>query len=193
MARSSSRWRRRSRSSRRDAAGTTARRRHRLPRPRRRHRPRSRRSRPTGRPAEEPAAGGEGSVWVLLPDSASSPRWETDDRRYFERGVHRRGRRAHDRQRRETTPATQQSQAEQAIAEGASVILIVSLDTGSGGDDHRHRQGGRRPGGRVRPLQHRAARAGQRTSASTTWRSARRWPRCSSRRSTRSVRARRAS
>ena len=35
-------------------------------------------------PAEEPAAGGEGSIWVLLPDSASSPRWETDDRRYFE-------------------------------------------------------------------------------------------------------------
>ena len=33
------------------------------------------------------AAGGEGtcdkSIWVLLPDSASSPRWETDDRRYF--------------------------------------------------------------------------------------------------------------
>ena len=23
-------------------------------------------------------------IWVLLPDSASSPRWETDDRRYFD-------------------------------------------------------------------------------------------------------------
>ena len=31
------------------------------------------------------ASGGEaGPIWVLLPDSASSPRWETDDRRYFE-------------------------------------------------------------------------------------------------------------
>ncbi|MGH3093769.1 MAG: hypothetical protein ACRDOG_15780, partial [Gaiellaceae bacterium] len=27
--------------------------------------------------------GGEGSIWVLLPDSASSPRWESDDRRFF--------------------------------------------------------------------------------------------------------------
>ena len=23
-------------------------------------------------------------IWVLLPDSASSPRWETDDRPYFD-------------------------------------------------------------------------------------------------------------
>ena len=34
-------------------------------------------------PAETEAAAGGGSIWVLLPDSASSPRWETDDRRYF--------------------------------------------------------------------------------------------------------------
>ena len=27
--------------------------------------------------------GGEGSIWVLLPDSASSARWEADDRRFF--------------------------------------------------------------------------------------------------------------
>src|SRR5262245_4086792 len=33
--------------------------------------------------AEEPAAV-EGSIAVLLPDSASSARWEADDRRYFE-------------------------------------------------------------------------------------------------------------
>ena len=34
--------------------------------------------------AEAPApAAGEGSIWVLLPDSATSPRWETDDRRFF--------------------------------------------------------------------------------------------------------------
>jgi hypothetical protein len=36
-------------------------------------------------PAEEEAMEEvEGSIWVLLPDSASSPRWETDDRRFFE-------------------------------------------------------------------------------------------------------------
>ena len=32
----------------------------------------------------EAASGdGEGSIWVLLPDSASSDRWEKDDRRFF--------------------------------------------------------------------------------------------------------------
>ena len=74
---------------------------------------------------------GEGSVWVLLPDSATSPRWESDDRRYFEQAfteadvdfniVNA-----------ENDAAQQQSQAEQAIADGASVILLVSIDTGSG-------------------------------------------------------------
>ena len=32
---------------------------------------------------DEAAAGGEGSIWVLLPDSATSDRWEKDDRRFF--------------------------------------------------------------------------------------------------------------
>jgi len=81
--------------------------------------------------AEDGGGGGEGSIWVLLPDSASSPRWETDDRRYFEEAfteadvdfniVNAEG-----------DAAQQQSQAEQAIADGASVILLVSIDTGSG-------------------------------------------------------------
>jgi D-xylose transport system substrate-binding protein len=75
--------------------------------------------------------GGEGSIWVLLPDSASSPRWESDDRRFFEQAfseadvdfniVNAEG-----------DAAQQQAQAEQAIADGASVILLVSIDTGSG-------------------------------------------------------------
>jgi D-xylose transport system substrate-binding protein len=74
----------------------------------------------------------EGSIWVLLPDSASSARWETDDRRFFteafeEAGVDFTIVNA------EGDAATQQSQAEQAIADGASVILLTSLDTGSGG------------------------------------------------------------
>jgi D-xylose transport system substrate-binding protein len=74
---------------------------------------------------------GDGSVWVLLPDSATSPRWESDDRRFFEQAfteadvefniVNAEG-----------DAAQQQSQAEQAIADGASVILLVSIDTGSG-------------------------------------------------------------
>jgi D-xylose transport system substrate-binding protein len=74
---------------------------------------------------------GEGSIWVLLPDSATSPRWESDDRRFFEQHfteadvefniVNAEG-----------DAAQQQSQAEQAISDGASVILLVSNDTGSG-------------------------------------------------------------
>jgi D-xylose transport system substrate-binding protein len=82
--------------------------------------------------AEEGGGGeGEGSIWVLLPDSATSPRWESDDRRFFEQeftdaGVEFNIVNA------EGDAAQQQSQAEQAIADGASVILLISNDTGSG-------------------------------------------------------------
>jgi len=85
----------------------------------------------TGAAAGDGGDGGEGSIWVLLPDSATSPRWESDDRRFFEQAfteadvdfniVNAEG-----------DAAQQQSQAEQAIADGASVILLVSIDTGSG-------------------------------------------------------------
>ena len=72
------------------------------------------------------------SIWVLLPDSASSPRWETDDRPYFddaftEAGVE------HTIVNAEGDATTQQSQAEQAIADDAGVIVLTSIDTGSGG------------------------------------------------------------
>src|SRR5688572_1928237 len=64
------------------------------------------------------AAAGDGdgacdkSIWVLLPDSATSPRWETDDRPYFddaftEAGVE------HTIVNAEGDATTQQSQAEQ--------------------------------------------------------------------------------
>jgi D-xylose transport system substrate-binding protein len=75
--------------------------------------------------------GGEGSIWVLLPDSASSPRWEADDRRYFEQIFEEAGVEANIVNA-ENDAAQQQAQAEQAIADGASVILLVSIDTGSG-------------------------------------------------------------
>jgi D-xylose transport system substrate-binding protein len=81
--------------------------------------------------AEETAAGGEGSIWVLLPDSASSARWETDDRRFFDEAFTDAGV-EHTIVNAEGDATTQQQQAEQAIADGASVILLVSLDTASG-------------------------------------------------------------
>ncbi|HEU6444368.1 MAG TPA: substrate-binding domain-containing protein [Gaiellaceae bacterium] len=80
---------------------------------------------------DDDEGGGDGPIWVLLPDSATSPRWESDDRRYFEEAfseadvefniVNAEG-----------DAAQQQSQAEQAISDDASVILFVSIDTGSG-------------------------------------------------------------
>jgi D-xylose transport system substrate-binding protein len=85
--------------------------------------------------AESPAGGGEGSIWVLLPDTESSDRWEEDDRRYFAENFEAAG--LADGEdftivNAENDPTTQQSQAEQAINDGASVIVLTSLDTGSG-------------------------------------------------------------
>jgi D-xylose transport system substrate-binding protein len=84
-----------------------------------------------GDTAAATGGGGEGSIWVLLPDSASSPRWESDDRRYFTEAFDAAGV-DYNIVNAEGDAAQQQAQAEQAIADGASVILLVSLDTGSG-------------------------------------------------------------
>lgn len=80
--------------------------------------------------------GGEGSIWVLLPDTATSDRWEKDDRRFFGEAFEAAGLAEGEDftiVNAEGDAATQQSQAEQAIADGASVIVLTSLDTGSGG------------------------------------------------------------
>ena len=90
-----------------------------------------RRAAATATRPRQPGGGGEGSIWVLLPDSASSPRWESDDRRYFTEAFDAAGV-EYNIVNAEGDAAQQQAQAEQAIADGASVILLVSLDTGSG-------------------------------------------------------------
>jgi D-xylose transport system substrate-binding protein len=79
----------------------------------------------------EEGGGAEGSIWVLLPDSASSDRWEKDDRRFFteafdEAGVE------YNIVNAEGDANTQLSQAEQAINAGAKVILLVNLSSESG-------------------------------------------------------------
>ena len=56
----------------------------------------------------------DGSIWVLLPDSASSARWETDDRRFFEAAFEAAGV-DYNIVNAEGDAATQQTQAEQAI------------------------------------------------------------------------------
>lgn len=70
-------------------------------------------------------------VWVLLPDSATSARWETDDRKYFEEIFEELGI-DYNIVNAEGDARTQQTQAEQAITAGAKVLLLVSLDSGSG-------------------------------------------------------------
>ena len=92
-----------------------------------------------GTAGTEQAAGGdggevEGKVAVLLPDSASSSRWETKDRPFFEEAFQELGLSPDQYQilNAEGDAATQQTQAEQAITEGATVLLMTNLDSGSG-------------------------------------------------------------
>jgi D-xylose transport system substrate-binding protein len=76
----------------------------------------------------------KGKVAVLLPDSKSSARWETADRRFFEQAFKAAGLAKDDYRisNAEGDASTQRSQAEQAVTEGAKVILLVNLDPGSG-------------------------------------------------------------
>ena len=71
-----------------------------------------------------------GSIAVLLPDSASSMRWEADDRRFFERAFATAGV-EYTIFNAEGNARTQQLQAEQAITNGAKVLLLTNLDNGS--------------------------------------------------------------
>src|SRR5918994_6790610 len=75
--------------------------------------------------------GGSGKVAVLLPDSKSSVRWETVDRPSLQQAFEAAGVEV-EIQNAEGDKATQQQQAEQAITNGATVLLLVNLDSGSG-------------------------------------------------------------
>ena len=89
----------------------------------------------TAGPSGTSSGGGGGSIWVLLPDTASSDRWEGDDLPLFTQAFEDAGLvngEDFNIVNAEGDAATQQSQAEQAIADGASVIVLTSLDTGSG-------------------------------------------------------------
>ena len=75
-----------------------------------------------------------GKIAVLLPDSKSSPRWETADRVFFEKTFQAAGLTPDQYiiSNAEGDPAVQRSQADQAITDGAKVLLLVNLDNGSG-------------------------------------------------------------
>jgi D-xylose transport system substrate-binding protein len=77
------------------------------------------------------SGGDKGKVAVLLPDSKSSVRWETVDRPFLKKAFDDAGIES-EIQNAEGDKATQQQQAEQAITNGAKVLLLVNLDSGSG-------------------------------------------------------------
>jgi D-xylose transport system substrate-binding protein len=72
-----------------------------------------------------------GKVGVLLPDSKSSVRWETVDRPLLKKAFDAAGVESIISNA-EGDKSTQQQQAEQAITNGAKVLLLVNLDSGSG-------------------------------------------------------------
>jgi D-xylose transport system substrate-binding protein len=68
---------------------------------------------------------------VLLPDSKSSVRWETQDRPDLAKAFKAAGV-SYNIVNAEGSAQTQRSQADQCITNGAKVILLVNLDSGSG-------------------------------------------------------------
>jgi D-xylose transport system substrate-binding protein len=78
-----------------------------------------------------PDAAAQGSIAVLLPGSATSARWAVDDHRFFQEAFEAAGVN-YLIANAEGDARTQQTQAEQAITNGARVLLLVNLDSGSG-------------------------------------------------------------
>ncbi len=82
----------------------------------------------------EDAGGGEArpaKIGVILPDSASSNRWETADRRYLEAAFKAAGV-EYDIQNAQGDKAAFQTIADQMIINGVTVLMIVNLDSGTG-------------------------------------------------------------
>ena len=80
------------------------------------------------------AKAGKGKIAVLLPDTQSSQRWVFMDAPGFEAAFQAMGLTKDDYVivNAQNSAQTQQTQAEQAITQGASVILLANLDSGSG-------------------------------------------------------------
>lgn len=70
-------------------------------------------------------------VGVLLPDTKSSVRWETQDRRFLAAAFTKAGI-TYSITNAEGDAQRQRAQAEQALTNGAKVLLLVNLDSGSG-------------------------------------------------------------
>jgi D-xylose transport system substrate-binding protein len=84
-----------------------------------------------GSSSSSDSGGSADKVAVLLPDTKSSVRWETADRPLLKAAFDQAGVPV-TIQNAQGDKSTQQQQAEQAITNGAKVILLVNLDSGSG-------------------------------------------------------------
>jgi D-xylose transport system substrate-binding protein len=80
------------------------------------------------------AAKGKGLIGVLLPDTTTSARYESFDRPYQMRAFQAAGLSASDFKidNAQGSASTMQTQAEADITQGASVLLVDALDSGSG-------------------------------------------------------------
>jgi D-xylose transport system substrate-binding protein len=85
----------------------------------------------SGSASSSSSSGGKAQVAVLLPDTQSSVRWEQFDRPYLDQALKAAGI-SHTIVNAQGDPSTQKTQAEQAITNGAKVLLLVDLDPGSG-------------------------------------------------------------
>ncbi|ADD40836.1 sugar ABC transporter substrate-binding protein [Stackebrandtia nassauensis] len=74
---------------------------------------------------------GEAKIGVILPDSKSSPRWETADRKYLE-AAFKKADVDYDIQNAQGDKTDFQTIADQMITNGATVLMIVNLDSGTG-------------------------------------------------------------
>ncbi|GGP16009.1 substrate-binding domain-containing protein [Nonomuraea glycinis] len=82
-------------------------------------------------PAAEASQQAAGKIGVILPDSKSSARWETADRKYLEEAFKAAGV-AYDIQNAQNDKTAFQTIADQMITNGATVLMIVNLDSGTG-------------------------------------------------------------
>ena len=80
------------------------------------------------------AAQGKGKIAVLLPDTTTSARYESFDRPYLTKAFEAAGLTSKDFKidNAQGSASTMQTQAEAAITEGASVLLVDAIDSGSG-------------------------------------------------------------
>jgi D-xylose transport system substrate-binding protein len=80
------------------------------------------------------AGQGKGKIGVLLPDTTTSARYESFDRPYLTKAFQAAGLTANDFKidNAQGSAATMQTQAEADITEGATVLLVDAIDSGSG-------------------------------------------------------------